>query len=227
MKKMFLAVAAIAITTAAFSQVRFGIQAIGNAGTASIKSDEMKNANTNFKIGAGGGVVADYSVSEKFGVRTSLNFLQKKSELTYQTEQFDDKPFSVNSTLNYLELPIYAVYKIPLNKMKVFVGAGPSFGYGISGKLKAKGWMEADGEGDQIDVVPVSAEIDAFKKEEDDGAGFKRFDISASAIAGVEFKNGLYAHAGYTHGFSNIGEGVDYKNRGIQLTVGFLLPSKK
>jgi hypothetical protein len=165
MKKMFLAVAAIGITTAAFSQVRFGIQAIGNAGTASIKSDDMKNASTDFKIGAGAGLVADYSLSEKFGVRGSLNFLQKKSEVTYQTAEFEDKPFTISSTLNYLELPIQAIYKIPLNNMKIIVGAGPSFGYGIGGKLKAKGWMEGDVKATRSTSYPYQQRSSHSKKK--------------------------------------------------------------
>ena len=227
MKKMYLVVAATVLATAAFSQVRFGVQAIGNAGTASVSSSEMKNSNKDFQIGAGAGVVADISLSEKFGVRSSLNFLQKKSSINYETQELPGKTFSVKTTLNYLELPVHAVYKIPFKNMTAFVGAGPSFGYGISGNLKAKGWVETDGEGDEIDVVPASAKIDAFKKESDDGAEFKRFDISASAIAGVQFNSGLYAHAGYTHGLTNIAKEESYKNRGIQLTVGFLLPSRK
>lgn len=225
MKKIYLATVAMVLATAAFSQARFGVQVIGNAGTASISGSEMKNADKNMQAGIGAGLVGDFSLGEKFGIRSSLNFLQKKSDIHFEMQEFPGKPFSVKSTLNYLELPVQAVFKIPMNNLTAFVGAGPSFGYGLDGTLKAKGWMEEDGEGNEI--IPFSAEVDAFKKEADDGAELKRFDISANAIAGVSLNNGLYVHAGYLLGLNNLAEGDKYKTRGIQLTVGFLLPSKR
>ena len=37
-------------------------------------------------------------------------------------------------TLNYVEVPVNLLYNIPLVVGKVFIGGGPYFGYGISGK---------------------------------------------------------------------------------------------
>lgn len=222
MKKMFLAVAATVLATAAFSQVKYGVQVIGNAGTAGIKVGEISKPNTDMQVGMGAGFVADFPVSNYFSVRTSLNWLQKKSGFSYETAELPGKTFEINTTLNQVELPVHAVYKIPMNNATAFVGVGPSFGYGFSGKLKAKGWIEEDGESEEI--IPVSAELDAYKKDADDGADFRRFEISAAAIAGVSFNSGLFVHAGYLHGFTNLIKEEDtYRNRGIQLTVGFLL----
>ena len=167
---------------------------------------------------------------EKFGIRPSLNFLQKKGGIEYKTELLPGKTSTINNTLNYLELPVQFIYKIPLGNMSAFIGAGPSLGYGVSGKIKVKGWIYEDNEGDEVDdLIEINETVDAFKKEADDGAELKRFDISAHAVAGVEFNSGLYVNAGYMAGLTNLAKSSDdkFKTRGIQLTVGFLLPSKR
>ncbi len=229
MKKISLVVAATVIALASFAQVRFGAQVIGNAGSFSTNTDDLENVSNKMKISAGGGLVADISFSDKFAIRPSLNFLQKKGSIEYQTELLPGKTSTINTSLNYLELPVQFLYKIPMRSMTAFIGAGPSLGYGLSGKLKVKGWIYEDNEGDQVDdLIEINESVDAFKKEADGGAELKRFDISANAIAGVEFKSGLYVNAGYMAGLSNLSKSSDdkFKTRGIQLTVGLLLPAK-
>lgn len=147
--------------------------------------------------------------------------------MEFENAFFPGKTFSVNSNLNFLELPINFMYKLPLNAVSLYAGAGPSFGYGISGKLKATGWDYTEVEGDQVpDIIEVNETLDAFKKEDKGGAELKRFEFSANAIIGAQFRNGLYVNAGYTLGFTNLVKEDQYKNRGVQLTVGFLLPGK-
>jgi hypothetical protein len=221
MKKIFLAAAATIITTVSFSQVRIGIQAIGNAGSAAIETPDVEGLKKPMKIGFGAGIVADLGISDHFSIRPSLNYLQKKSGFEYESE-LEGKVNSVNTTLNYLELPVNFVYKIPMQASTVYFGAGPSLGYGISGKMVAKGWEVEDDE-----PIAINESVDAFKKEDDGGAELKRLDLSANAIAGVEFKNGLYVNAGYMMGLTNLMQDDKYKNRGLQLTVGFMFPSRK
>lgn len=221
MKKVFLLAAATVLATVSFSQVRFGAQVIGNAGSASVKSEDLSNFKKPMQIGYGAGVVAEVPLQNNFCVRSSLNFLQKKSSVEFTTTEVAGKTSTIKSTLNYLELPVNLVYKIPMNGMSVYFGAGPSFGYGISGKMKYQGYLATEGV-----VVPVNETTDAFKKEDNGGAGLKRFDLSANVNAGLQLDNGVYVNAGYLAGLSNLGDAGDgkYKNRGILLTVGFLLP---
>ncbi|HEX8358084.1 MAG TPA: porin family protein [Segetibacter sp.] len=224
MKKILLVAAAAIITSASFSQVRFGAQVIGNAGTAAIETnEEIENLKKPTQIGFGAGVVADLGISDHFSIRPSLNYLQKKSRVEYQDEDLDGKTFSVNTTLNYLELPVNFVYKIPMNSATAFVGAGPSIGYGISGKMKAKGWIADE---DSDDLIEVNESTDAFKKESEGGGELKRIDLSANAIAGIEFKNGLYINAGYLMGLNSLVKEEKYKTRGLTLTLGFMFPGK-
>jgi hypothetical protein len=219
MKKMLLLAAATVLATVSFSQVRFGAQVIGSAGSASIKSEQLSNFKTPMQVGFGAGIVTDISMQKNFGVRSSLNFLQKKSSVEF-TSFGTDKKSTINSTLSYVELPVNFLYKVPMKGASVYFGAGPSFGYGISGKLKYQGFDASDGV-----IHAVDETTDAFKKEDKGGAGMKRFDISANVNAGLQFDNGLYINAGYLAGLSNLTEGDGkYKNKGILLTVGVLLP---
>ena len=67
--------------------------------------------------------------------------------------------------------------------------------------------------------APVS-----FKKEDNGGAGFKKLDISGTAIAGIQFSSGLFVNASGSYGFTKNMEGDGkYNSRSVGLTVGFLL----
>lgn len=225
MKKMFLVAAATIAATVSFSQVRFGVQAIGNAGNVSVKYEDAGNLKKSARIGFGAGVVAEIPLQNNFSLRPSLNFLQKKAEIEFPADEESGKTSTMTSSLNYLELPVNLVYSIPVNNMSVYFSAGPSLGYGISGKMKYKGWQVSE---EPHEVTPVEESTDAFKKEDKGGAGLKRFDLSANVNAGIQLNNGLYVNAGYLAGLSNLVESEGkYKNRGILLTVGFLLPSRK
>ena len=93
--------------------------------------------------------------------------------------------------------------------------------------VMAKGWIYEDNDGDELDdAIEVNAEIDAFKKEDKGSAELKRFNISANAVAGVDFKSGLYANAGYLLRLSKLAKEDKYKNLGIQLTVVFFIACK-
>lgn len=214
MKKMFLVAAATVIATVSFSQAKFGFQAIGNASTASLKGDNLAGFKKSTKIGFGGGIVADLPVAKNFSVRPSLNFLQKKSSLVYTG--VTNQKFTTESELNYLELPVNFVYKVPLQAASVYFGAGPSVGYGISGKIKSQGVLPGDNE-------QINDSSDPFKEVEGETL-MKRVDVSANFLAGVEFNNGIFVNAGYLLGLTNISKNQDggYKNRGILLTVGFM-----
>lgn len=219
MKKVFLLAAATVLATAGFSQIRYGVQVIGNAGSVSTSSQGLSNFKTPMQVGFGGGLVADIPLSNDFSIRPSLNFLQKKSTVEFTTAGTDKKS-TIKSNLNYLELPVNLVYKVPVGSASLYFGAGPLLGYGISGKMKFHGYESIEGVSHE-----VNESTEAFKKESAGGAGLKRFDLSANANAGLQFNNGLYVNAGYLMGLTNlVDKDGKYKNRGILLTVGLLLP---
>ena len=223
MKKIYLLAIAALVTTVAFSQVQWGVQATGNLGTASLNSEFSEMFKKTPVIGFGAGIVSEATLSDKLSLRSSLNLLQKGLKMKASIELGEgDDAFSTEATavnkLYYAELPVNLTYGVAVSSGRFFFGAGPSFGYGLFGKSKVTSTNPFD------PTEKETQSVDAFKKEEDGGGGFKRFDLSANAVAGFQWNSGLTVNVGYLHGFSNLIEGVDgesYKNRGVQLTVGY------
>jgi hypothetical protein len=217
MKKMYLVLAALFTATVSFSQVSIGGQVIGSASSLSFNSSEIQDAKKPLQAAFGAGIVADVPFAGNLSLRPSLNFLQKKNSIEFGTSGETNK---MKTSLNYLELPVNLVYTIPMKAVSIFFGAGPSISYGISGKMKYKGFI-ADEDGEP---VAVDEAVDAFKQEAKGGAGLSRIDFSANAIAGVKFTNGLFVNAGYLGSLRNLAEGEGkYKHYGFQLTLGYLL----
>ncbi|HSV12314.1 MAG TPA: porin family protein [Hanamia sp.] len=215
MKKIYLVLAALIITVAGFSQARIGVQVIGNASSVSFQSDNITDAKKSLQPAFGAGLVADIPLAGNLSVRPSINFLQKKNSI-----KFGDagQPTEVKTSLNYAELPVDFVYTIPAKAVSFYFGAGPSIGYGISGKIKYRGFAEDE----NGQTVAVDESVDAFKKEDKGGAGMGRVDISLNAIAGVKLTNGMFVNAGYLGSLRNLAQGDGkYKNYGLQLTVGY------
>jgi hypothetical protein len=228
MKKYILITAIIAASTTLFGQVKFGPQVTASLAGASIEDGNSTEFKKTREAAFGVGVLAEIPLAENFSLRPSLNLLQKGVSLKASGEgdggigSFDLK---VTNKLYYAELPVVATWNIVLANSKVFFGAGPSLGVGFFGKSKATYTINFPG----MPAMSETENADAFKKEADEGAGFKRVDISANAIAGVQWNSGLYINAGYLHGFSNLqkdGDGTSYRNRSFHLAVGFLLGGK-
>ena len=224
MKKIYLLAMAALFTTAAFSQVKWGVQATGNLGTARLNSDYDGFFKKTLAPGFGAGIVSEASLTNKLSLRTSLSLLQKGSKMktAFDMGDGDNGSFFPSATminkLYYGELPVSLTYNVPMGTGKLFFGAGPSVGYGLFGKSKVTS-TDPFNPGQK-----ETQSFDAFKKEEDGGAGYKRFDFSANAIAGFQWKSGFYVNAGYLLGFSNIidaEDGQSYKNRSLQLSVGY------
>ena len=217
MKKLYLVLVALVIATVSFSQVSFGGQVIGNASSISFKSSKIQDAKKPLEAAFGAGIVADLPFAGNLSLRPSLNFLQKKNSIEFGNSGETNK---MKTTLNYLELPVNLVYTIPMDAVSIFFGAGPSISYGISGKMKYKGSIA----GEDGEPVAVNQAVDAFAKEAKGGAGLSRIDLSANAIAGLKFTNGMFVNAGYLGSLRNLAEGDGkYKNYGFQLTLGYLL----
>ena len=205
MKKIILSVALIAgIVTALSAQTRFGINA--GAVLANLKGEEGgEEQELDSKIGITAGIRADVALSENFRFRPGLNFVQKGGK-----EEFDFLGTEIKSsiTLNYLELPLNFVYNAPAGNGKFFIGAGPVFGFGLSGKNK----VESGGEEQTEDVNFGDAEDEV-----------KSFEFAGNVLAGYECASGLYFQANYNPGFSNLSNAPDseLKTTYFGLRIGY------
>jgi len=112
-----------------------------------------------------------------------------------------------------IDVPINALY----TSNGFFIGGGPNFSYGLSGKLKP------NLEGEKVDIFDDSEE----------GAGdlaLKRFDIGANLLVGYTLPNGLTFSAHFTPGLANIyapdADNVKARTKTFGFSVGYLFGGK-
>ena len=204
------------------SQTKYGVQASGIMSTASFNESQNDHINKDLNAGFGAGVFAEFPVNSKLTIKPGLNFMKKgvkvSNNYTAEGSQFKE---NIKANLNYLEVPVLAIYNFKGHDGKWFVGAGPSASYGISGKLK--GDVEIN-DGESTDKA--SFNVDAFKNENENGANFKRLDIGLGAVAGHNINKNLAVQLNYLHGLSNIANASDFesnkfKNRNMMLSLKY------
>lgn len=222
MKKIVFGAMLFLFANMANSQAKYGVEASGIMSTASFNESNASKVNKNLNTGYGAGVYAEIAVSDKLSLKPSVNFMKKGVKLTNRyTEESTSVKQNITTNLNYLEVPVLAIYNIKGNEGKWFIGAGPSAGYGLSGKLK--GDVEiSDGNNSNKE----SFSVHAFKKESNNGANFKRFDLGLEAVAGHNINKNLAVQLNYLHGLNNIAsssefDGNRFKNRNIMMSLKY------
>jgi Outer membrane protein beta-barrel domain len=229
MKKVFLFAAFAVTTVASQAQIKFGGQAGINAASMQDKSTSGTVTTTQkfkTKVGFTIGAVAEISISDALSFRPELNFTQKGGKLNNTETQ--TIPFlgtittTTESTIasNYLELPLNVIYKFNAGGGNVFVGVGPSVGFGLSGKNKYK----ETSTGSPAQEGNVSIKFDGKTNATDNNAHLKALDFGANFLAGYQMSNNIFFKASYTLGLSNINPetNASTKNKGFGFTVGYM-----
>jgi hypothetical protein len=148
------------------------------------------------------------TAESKFKLLTGLQFIGKGYKSV-------NNVFNSTIKLNYLEIPVYAIYEHPVGTGYLFGGAGPYFAYGIGGKVKSGNFsMSSFGE---------------------NTGGYKRFDMGLGMLGGYRMANGISIYLSYELGLANIAyssQDFTAKNRAFGLNVSYDLtnvihPNKK
>ena len=236
MKKLLLLAVFAATTSIASAQVSFGVQLGANIGMGKLKSydtDPLLSAISNKpKVGIIGGVVAEIPIGTSLAFRPELNFIQKggKSVITSSSNFGAD----FNRTLNYVQLPLNVVYKLPLGGGSMFFGLGPELSFGISGKDKVSGLSNP------ADNKTYTVKFDGKKSDGVTDPAYydkdhlKSFDVGANIIAGYKLGMGVFFKLGYTYNFLELDPNhsdpnfkTSYKNRGFSVCVGYMFGGSK
>ena len=191
------------------AQVRFGIKAGINLPNVTAKSDGTKE-DTKMSFGFHVGTIADWSLSESFSVQPGLLFSTKGFKTTTVMQGIS---VDITETVNYLEIPINAMYKLPVGSAKILIFGGPYFGYALSGKAKGT----AMGVSDTQTLHIGSSDTDDLKA----------MDLGLNFGAGVEISN-FVVTAQYGLGLANLSPDTSFteKNNVIGISVGFLIGGK-
>ena len=154
-----------------------------------------KNMQPGFHIGVG----ADLEFVPNISLQTGLFYTTKGAE--YSSKEEGDL-IDINTTANYLQLPLHVAYKIDVMPgTKVVLHAGPYLAYGIGGKRKAG---------------PL--EMDTF----DGDLGFKPFDAGLGLGVGAEFGK-ILVDLGWDMGLTNISrfDNGNVKTQNAYLSLGY------
>ncbi len=143
MKKKFtvtiILTAILAATTlsAKAQQISVGVKGGLTMSNLYMEEDDIDDENARFGIHAG--LYSQYMLSETFGIQPELLYTAKGTEAIY--DGFISQ--TVNFNLNYLELPIFAVFR-PLEILEFH--AGPYVGLLLNSNIKYSGAIEGEDE---------------------------------------------------------------------------------
>lgn len=169
------------------------------------------------------GVVGELSFGQNFAIQTDLNYTQKGFQLN---EDFDLSLFNIPlpvgataiSKFQYLEMPLLAKAKFGTGNTQLYLLAGPTFGYALSGNLKTRARFIFE-----VDVSDTNINLDAVN--------YERFEVGGMAGVGFNVNTGFgqfFMDARYSHGFTQpydiplVHERVQHYNLG--LNAGILIP---
>lgn len=229
MKKMMLLIIPGCFSILSFAQesgayLKAGLN-LANVSTTS--NGEVNDANmlTSFHVG----IMGDLAIGKYFAIQPALYFTSKGSKLESGNPS-GATYYKATTNPYYIELPVNAVFKLPLieNRSAFFFGAGPYLAIGIAGKRKIEGQFLGAKFYSKENIVYSNDDPSTFDYEEGSGLGvMKRFDYGLNATAGFQLNKGIIGLQ-YGYGLAKLQSGTenedDYnKHRVLALTVGFKL----
>jgi hypothetical protein len=223
MKKFFLLTALACCACGAFAQVSI-IPKVGvNFANASLSESNFLEGGKSSLIGLTGGLGFNFSL-------TSDNFLSIQPEILYSQKGFSSAStglvtYDGDYRLSYLEIPLLVKINFGGEKVRLYVNAGPSIGYLLSGRV--------NGRVSALGILGTS--IDESIEFTDSPTPLDIRQLDANRIeAGLNFGGGLgYAFAGstalfvdvrYNMGLTDFNNQEQSKNRVIALTAGLQIP---
>ncbi|MCW5909541.1 MAG: PorT family protein [Cyclobacteriaceae bacterium] len=184
MKKILTLTALVCFLSVVHTNAQVGLQAgaVAVPDEAFIPYDSLEKVSG--AIGYTFGVFYKYWLTDHISVQPALNLLNKR-----WWEELDDGGtfYITRVSMNYIELPVQVVYTTSKTK-GLFVGAGPSFMVGLSGKRT----VTEDGDLIATDKIRLGSE----------NAPEKKLTIAVNAMAGYTFKH-ISVGLNYTRGITN------------------------
>jgi hypothetical protein len=211
--KLSAVVILLTMTMGSFAQskFRFGPKAGINISNMLAKDNDVNmSKDIKMKIGFHIGGIVEYSFTEKFALEPGLLLSTKGYKI-----DFDGMKGTLN--IDYLEIPINAIYKISLggDAIKIFFAAGPYLGIALTGKSKS----EVAGQKTEKKIMIGSGEYKDIKP----------IDFGLNIGAGVEIKSILFGFQ-YGLGLANVSpvttNGAKMANRVIGISFGYLFGGK-
>jgi len=204
-KKTIVLFSALLLTAgAALAQnISFGVKAAVTSNFLTYRYDNDDDDRflidkTGFYVGG----IANIQLSEHFSLQPNLLLAMKGG-----------KNGEGKISTFHIDVPVNLLY----TTNGFFIGAGPNFSYGLSGKI------EFDDE-----------ELDVYDQEEAGFSTLKRFEVGANCLMGYTLPNGLILSASFTPGLTDVFKGEEDSEentvahfKSFGLSIGYMFGKKK
>ncbi|MBT2620585.1 porin family protein [Chryseobacterium sp. ISL-6] len=179
---------------------------------SNIHTNETKG--TSNKSGLMLGVVANVQIKKNFYLVPGLFFIQKGAQKTVLSETAE---INITRTINYLELPVDALYRFSLRKGDgIFLSTGMYVATPISGQSNKN-----------ILIYGGDIQKETKKMEFGNNANqVKRFDYGLCFGIGYENPLGIYIKGRYELGLQNVVNVKYLYNRSVMVTLGYIIKHK-
>lgn len=169
------------------------------------------------------GALAEIRFSNNLAIQPEVNYIQKGTKFSESVINPIPASFESRFTINYLEVPLLLKVGTGFGVGRFDFLLGPSFGYGLNGKIKTTLKIAGQEETDTEDLD--------FEEDE-----ISRTDVGAQIGASLGLNLGssarIFVDGRYLLGFTNLdkhehgggGEEPIIRNRGIALTAGLIFP---
>jgi len=216
MKKLFfvLLISSTTVPILHAQDVKFGFAAGAAFANYKAKADGI-SFSAEVKTGITAGILIDIPVDKNFSFQPALNFVQKGTKY-----EFSDFGITEESkmTVNLVEVPLNVLFNYPITGGTLFVGAGPSVAFALSGKEKYD-------DGTQTDENEISFGNDP------DNDDMKGLDLGINLLGGFRLTNGLFVSTGFNAGLNNLLPGGSdegtLKSNYFSVKIGFMLNCAK
>ena len=222
MKKTLL-LAVLFVWQISDAQLRIAIAGGGHMSTINETNNLSNWSESNYsnRTGAHFGFIADLQlgVGSKFYAQPGVMFHNKGRKFfsTYDTAVYDYISIDQKQYINYVDIPLNLVYKIPLSgKTKFFLGGGPYLSFFYNGLEKTETYLKTGKfETEENNDLPVG---DAPGK-------YKTLDLGVNATAGIEFGN-FFIAGNFSRSLTDMytaNYDGSFKNQVIGATLGIFL----
>ncbi len=222
LQKFVLLPALLLLGTSLFAQTKLGFK-IGMQ-SAGVTSNIPFNGHNLLKSlnSPQAGLVAEFGLGEHFALQPELNYTSRgfkiKEGISLDVVKIPiDLGTTIETKVNYINLPLLAKYKFGNGLLKGYVMAGPEVGYAVNGSFKTKARVIVE-----FTLVDEPINLDKL--------GAQRFDAGAVLGAGMAFHTGkgdFFVDARYSRSFTDLVEvpviSVPVKNKGFQFNIGYLI----
>ncbi len=208
--RILLLVTFATIKFQSFAQI-YGIKAGLNISNCALIIYDEYQPNTKIKFGINLGGTVEFDIGDSYSLETGLTFNNKGLKIL-----IPDGTDTITQ-LGYLEIPINLVYTFNLKRNRLYLSAGPYFGFGITGTILWKGY-NGDYHGESVHWGKNGADNE-----------LKRLDYGINLGAKYEF--GVFgAGVQYGLGLANIrppeSEIDSQKNRLLSIYLAFKFGKK-